>query len=113
MRSEDGGEREMMFFKERNELAEQAEKWIEKNGVENSALSVISYLSSVGRLKEERWTPASKLPEEEGDYLCWEWQGFYYIDTFKGGKWELEKETGAKCIAWMPLPEPYTEGNKG
>lgn len=63
-----------------------------------------------GRNEAQRWIPCSeRLPEEECDYLCWEWLGFCYVDTFKGGKWKLEKETRAKCIAWMPLPELYKE----
>lgn len=60
--------------------------------------------------QSQKWIPVSKmLPEEDGEYLCQEWSGFYYVDSFNSGEWSLAKEANAKCIAWMPLPEPYTE----
>lgn len=54
-----------------------------------------------------KWIPCSERLPEDGTYLCWEWQGFCYVDSFKDGNWELTEKCYTKCIAWMPLPEPY------
>ena len=55
----------------------------------------------------QQWIPCSERLPEDGTYLCWEWQGFCYVDSFKNGNWETAEKCYTKCIAWMPLPEPY------
>lgn len=57
----------------------------------------------------QQWIPCSERLPEDGTYLCWESQGFCYIDVFKNGNWNLHNQLNANCIAWMPLPEPYKE----
>ena len=56
---------------------------------------------------EPKWIPVSERLPEDGTYLCWEQQGFIYVDSYCGGKWELEERCYSKCVAWMPLPKPY------
>lgn len=139
MWSEDGGEREMMFFKERNELAKEAEKWIEENGAENSALSVISFLSAMGRLKEERWMPVSRRLPEDGIEVWATIKGHDVVvpepgetiaeaaERIGSSRWVTRafwceeehgwNDPGSGCplmvqpIAWMPIdkPEPWEE----
>ena len=43
----------MMFFKDRKELADKAEQWMEENHVAKTPLSVISYLEATGWLTDE------------------------------------------------------------
>lgn len=84
-------------------------------------------------LNQTEWIPVSeRLPEKDGEYLLWGkviedeenyifigdfdscaeafgyWQDYYDPSTlgYVGG--ELLKY--ASVIAWMPLPEPYKEG---
>lgn len=59
--------------------------------------------------REPQWIPCAERLPEDGTYLCWEWQGFCYVDSFKDGNWETAEKCYTKCIAWMPLPEPYRE----
>lgn len=62
---------------------------------------------------KQKWIPCSERLPDDGTYLCWEWQGFCYVDSFKNGNWETAEKCYTKCIAWMPLPEPYKEGENG
>lgn len=62
---------------------------------------------------QQKWVPCSERLPDDGTYLCWEWQGFCYVDSFKDGNWETAEKCYTKCIAWMPLPEPYKEGENG
>lgn len=86
---------------------------------------------------KQRWIPCSEfLPEKDGDYLAWYEEGYredYGIDEIGispfeedcggFGVWQerydpvslgyLDSEwVEIKVLAWMPLPEPYTEGAK-
>ena len=58
----------------------------------------------------QQWIPCDKRLPDDGTYLCCEREGFCYVDSFKDGNWLLNDITNAKCIAWMPLPEPYKGG---
>ncbi len=67
------------------------------------------------------WIPCTeRLPEEQKDVLVW-YEYFRYgsynrmfqtygIARLYGDFWAGDVQgTKAKCIAWMPLPEPYKE----
>ena len=59
---------------------------------------------------EERWIPCSeRLPEDSGWYIVT--KELDYDTTFVGLEWYDStngwKYDNAKCIAWMPLLEPY------
>ena len=54
------------------------------------------------------WVPVTeRLPEENGEYLCQEKQGFLYVDAWNGEYWECADSALGIVIAWMPLPEPW------
>ena len=55
----------------------------------------------------DRWIPVTeRLPEKEGQYICWfDHGGYMAFDTFRDGGWM----TKAHIAAWMPLPEPPKE----
>lgn len=69
-------------------------------------------------IPKQEWIPCSeRLPEEDGQYLvCW--CGAYGVDVYiaeyiRNGKYWLHSE-GCELrgiTAWMPLPEPYKEGD--
>ena len=69
---------------------------------------------------EQRWIPWSsgKLPDESGTYTVTAYDGVTNRVTYakyqkRLKRWEL---TGARAywrvLAWMPLPEPYKEGEQ-
>ena len=68
----------MMFFKERAELADKAEKWIKENNVANCALSVVSYLAAMDLLRSKYDRPqmpdaccgCSNHPSNGGSGVC-------------------------------------------
>lgn len=58
----------------------------------------------------QQWIPCSeRLPEDSGWYIVT--KELDYDTTFVGLEWYDStngwKYDNAKCIAWMPLPEPY------
>ena len=65
----------------------------------------------------QRWIPVSeKVPEENGFYLatcdgeiCGENEPFTGLAEYENGKWVDDEEDYQCVLAWMPLPEPYTE----
>lgn len=75
---------------------------------------------------EQRWIPCSERLPEEDHWLGGSGRQFSdevlvsvanyddeniwtYISQTIDGEWELELPSHCKIIAWMPLPEPYTE----
>lgn len=65
---------------------------------------------AIKALETQEWILCSeRLPEETGKYLITEEDGEVCVDTYlvKHNEWEWYE-----CfpIAWMPLPEPFKEG---
>lgn len=59
------------------------------------------------------WIPVTeRLPEENGEYLCQEKQGFLYVDEWNGEYWECADSALGIVTAWMSLPEPYKEATE-
>ena len=53
------------------------------------------------------WIPVGKrLPKENGYYLTTTMYYEVYCDYWEGERFNRTES----CIAWMPLPEPYKEG---
>ena len=70
----------------------------------------LEYMSAAKvKLEEQtRWIPVTeRLPEKNGEYLITGRQGAVnkrlYYDGYWYGNWSV--------LAWMPLPEPYEEGD--
>lgn len=69
-------------------------------------------------LQRQMWIPCSeRLPEESGKYLGQlDWGNI--TDIFFSKKWQKwnahdsqEPKHAIEVVAWMPLPEPYKEGD--
>ena len=68
-----------------------------------------SEVEEIIKALEQRWIPVSeRLPEDENkDYLVCLDDGYIATIMYDGfGKWLIDD---AEIIAWIPLPEPYTE----
>lgn len=67
-----------------------------------------------------KWILCSeRLPEKYSDVLCCDTYGEYIIgmpyedeESNTGFSVENDSVYMIDCIAWMPLPEPYTEDNR-
>lgn len=66
--------------------------------------------------KVNKWIPCSeRLPEEDGLYLVTDVS--IYFGAYSTYVLKREKASPSNCVkwativAWMPLPEPYKEGN--
>ena len=80
---------------------------------------------AIKALEKQRWIPVSeRLPDKRGDYLvtlCGNGEPWVEIalwnETF-GGRWQMvlyndvDYSDISNVIAWMPLPEPYQEGEQ-
>lgn len=77
-------------------------------------------------LEQARWIPVSeRFPEVGSEVLvCYEFRGkrsVYIADFYGDGDFHglddeyltAECRKYRKAVAWMPLPEPYQEGEKG
>lgn len=77
--------------------------------------------------KNDRWIPVTeRLPEEGKNVLGWierdKWDNFdkptkaeeCAIGWQIEGRWHFDgySSRGTKCLAWRPLPEPYTAGKQ-
>ena len=83
---------------------------------------------TVDEVKSNQWIPCSeKMPESDGTYLVYapdyqggsssakEWHNGVMFAKFKHGKWSVEVGYYNRpgCVrAWMPLPDPYQEGEE-
>lgn len=115
----------MILFKERVELADEAEQWMEENHVAKTPLSVITYLEAKGRLrgKNERWIPCNeRIPkpknkdQRRGYYLTTNGYGsvgvtrYEFYDDFQKTGWQSD----IRINAWQDLPEAWKgEQNNG
>ena len=58
---------------------------------------------------EPEWIPVSeRLPKENSFYLTSTMFGEVYLNKWNGINWERTEEV----LAWMPLPNPYKEGEQ-
>lgn len=58
-----------------------------------------------------KWTPVTeRLPKRPGYYLTSSEYRNVWSDFFFDGEWEEAERFMYKVTAWMPLPEPYEEG---
>lgn len=122
----------MNFFSERKRLEEGYKQWLAENPtIADTPFNVISYLESIGRLKdgkENGWIPVDRrLPEVYGetntsdtvlvqgydknlDYY-WQAMGFYAAEPkqwfFAECKNTDKPIDWIDIIAWQPLPEDY------
>ena len=71
---------------------------------------------AIKALEQTRWIPVSeRLPEEDGLYLVTDVSK--YFGAYSTYVLKREKASPSNCVkwativAWMPLPEPYKEGN--
>lgn len=69
-----------------------------------------SYIKKLPLAQPQRWIPMSERMPENGHYYLWcsnggNVQSDYYWDGFENGQ-----KYGYTIVAWMPLPEPYKEG---
>ena len=95
------------------------------------AVDAMRYDAELRRLPsvqpEQRWIPCSERLPEEDNWLGGSGRQFsdevlvsvvnydnediwIYISQTIDGEWALELPSHFKIIAWMPLPEPYKEG---
>ena len=78
---------------------------------------IIGVIDEQPTVEERKWIPwdSGRLPDDSGTYIVTAYDGVQERVTFakyqkRLKRWEL---TGARAywrvLAWMPLPEPYTE----
>lgn len=72
---------------------------------------IIGVIEEQPTIEPQRWIPCSeRLPEYGIEVVTVDKDGEYEINHIideEDGEWFWEK-----AIAWMPLPEPYTEGEQ-
>lgn len=96
--------------------------WYTEEGTEEGYIGTIrGIVESIPTIEPEpKWIPwnSGKLPKESGTYTVTAYDGATNRVTYakyqkRLKRWEL---TGARAywrvLAWMPLPEPYTEGEQ-
>lgn len=109
----------MNLFSERKKLEESYYDWISKNNAKDRPFNVISYLESIGRLKDkfemeaDKWIPCEeRLPSEQNQYLV-SLEGYckpmiaYFSTENKKWYWYNSTAKMRYVIAWQPLPQPY------
>lgn len=60
-----------------------------------------------------RWHRVEEPPKDSKPVICWEKQGFPYVDRyFQKYGWELANNALAKPIYWMPIEPPKEVTNE-
>ena len=81
--------------------------------VEKAKSEIIQVFPSV---QPERWIPCSeRLPEDGENVFVYMFGDSPYIAWINDGLWETDDfacEKEENPVAWMPLPEPYREGEQ-
>lgn len=78
---------------------------------------ITSFINNQPTVSNDGWIPCSeRLPEEYGEYLvCNKYEvyglGFPKKDNYGNVYVETDSEIITEVVAWMPLPEPYEQGN--
>lgn len=74
----------------------------------------IDYIDAAPTIKPEpQWIPCSeRLPEKEGNYLTTVQPTYNHAKDIRIAHWSSRwvGYVKSEIIAWMPLPEPYKEG---
>lgn len=74
----------------------------------------IDYIDAAPTIKPEpQWIPCSeRLPEKEGNYLITAQPAYNHAKDIRIAHWSSRwvGYVKSEIIAWMPLPEPYEEG---
>ena len=83
----------MMWFKQRNELGKEVEKWMEENHAANTPLTTITYLVAKGWLKDR-------------PIKCEKCVHFHYLSI-------TTKPDGAWCRAWGGETSPNGYCHRG
>lgn len=101
---------------------------VEEGTAEGFIGTIKDLIETVPTIEQPHWIPCSeRLPESYTDVLVWfEYFRFgdynclyqtYGIGSYSAeyDSWMINHETGwhkLRVIAWMPLPEPYKEGEE-
>ena len=102
-------------IKDKNKLSEAMEKLAEFEEKEKCGewLDAIELAKIAIALQSQKWIPCSeRLPEDNTDVIVCFYSGivtemrYWGNGIFRG----IYEHTAKTIVAWMPLPEPYREG---
>ena len=89
---------------------EEEYQWQDNEKVAHEMLNVVKYFPTI---EQPHWIPCSeRLPETNGEYLVTRASAnlYCYIDIVK--KTNVSGDIANDIVAWMPMPEPYKEGEQ-
>lgn len=92
------------------------QKWVDfrvSHGSNGQRDFIINFIESLPPVTpKQRWIPVSeRLPEESGSYLTTTRNNAVRVNHFYAGHGHQVFGYRNNVIAWMPLPEPYKEGD--
>lgn len=102
-------------IKDKNKLSEAMEKLAEFEEKEKCGewLDAIELAKIAIALQSQKWIPCSeRLPEDNTDVIVCFYSGIVTeMRYWKNGNFQgIYEHTTKSIVAWMPLPEPYREG---